>query len=1022
MPNTRHFCPKCGSPLDPRTGRCPKCDARAAENSSRKADGAQPSQPTKPATKREGRRSPRNKDDKPRKPTRAERRARKAAEKEARLASMTRWQKVKRTTGIVIFTSLIALIVLAIGFGALEYFGLVDVPPVTYAMTRLGLEPMSTVETDPMEDGYVPSEDETAFDEGTGTTYANDLLIVMFSGSADAEQRQQAIDSIQGEVVGATPALYEYQVKVPGPKTLSELNDMASKLMADFDYVSLASPDRKMASANATEVTPVAPSDPWGGLFHRVDASDWLDGAFHDSNDNNHWAEEVDAAKAWAYADLLSPITVGVADNSFDLGHEDLQGRMSFATERAEARNHLPGLFFEPTSSEKHGTHVAGILGATADNDHGITGIARNARMLASPFQKDDTETWDSVLLSSLAELVTSGAKVLNFSQGAQNFLSTDAPEFDDASLQNWGNTFAQAMANLMDQGFDFVVVQSAGNGLSDTTRAVDAYQNGFFCSITKDSAIRNSSTTAADVLGRVIIVGNAMYSGDRFVFSPDSGFGAQVSVCAPGHDDYSSVPGSVLPLFKTDSGYDYLSGTSMAAPVVSGVCALVWGADPSLTGPEVKEIVCSNTKYDVKPNASSSNTTSSRLVNAQLAVEAALKGAGKLKDDGTTISIPGGGDPSTERDIVLVLDTSGSMQGTPISETRNAASKFVDSLLGEGANIGVVRYSGSAETVASLSTSNSYLQDAIGSLEADGNTDIDDGLHYAATMLSYSKAEKQAIVLMSDGEPNEGRTGSELIDYANTLKNQGITIYTLGFFQDAENKASAQALMEDLASDGCHYEVASSDDLVYFFGDVADQINGTRFIYVRIDCPVDVTVSNDGQTLSSASADYNLRADFGTLTFEESGEAVGDAEDIDMSGTDTTKILRLKEGPAYELNIQGTGTGTMDYQIGFMDEDNEYTDFRHFEDIEITPATKVDTVAEVSDESRLDIDEDGDGRYDLRLRAEANGYGEEIEVPVALTVMFGIGVACVVASIPLFIRAAKIRNRLDRARQMAPR
>jgi len=94
--------------------------------------------------------------------------------------------------------------------------------------------------------------------------------------------------------------------------------------------------------------------------------------------------------------------------------------------------------------------------------------------------------------------------------------------------------------------------------------------------------------------------------------------------------------------------------------------------------------------------------------------------------------------------------------------------------------------------------------------------------------------------------------------------------IYTLGFFEQlGSSKTSAQHPMEHIANSVCHYEVASADDLVFFFGDIADQISGQKYIYVRIACPVDVSVSYDVQTLCSAEDPLNLRTDFVTLTFE---------------------------------------------------------------------------------------------------------------------------------------------------------
>lgn len=86
-----------------------------------------------------------------------------------------------------------------------------------------------------------------------------------------------------------------------------------------------------------------------------------------------------------------------------------------------------------------------------------------------------------------------------------------------------------------------------------------------------------------------------------------------------------------------------------------------------------------------------------------------------------------------------------------------------------------------------------------------------------------------------------------------------------------------------------------------------------------------------------------------------------------------------MKEGTDYDLKIVGTGHGIMNYTIGFMDENGEYSDLRKFKNIKITRKTRIDTGASNSDSSILNIDEDGDGKYDIRLKAEANGYCEEI-------------------------------------------
>lgn len=342
----------------------------------------------------------------------------------------------------------------------------------------------------------------------------------------------------------------------------------------------------------------------------------------------------------------------------------------------------------------------------------------------------------------------------------------------------------------------------------------------------------------------------------------------------------------------------------------------------------------------------------------------------------------------SDERNIVLTLDVSGSMAGTPLEETKKASTNFISTVLEEDASIGIVTYDDISKVISGFSNDKSSLQNIISDLYDGGGTDIAVGLRDAQWMLSKTSSKKEIIVLMSDGEPNVGLEGEDLIAYADEIKKSGTLIYTIGFFEDLADRSYAQYLMEHIASDGCHYEVANADELVFFFEDMADQINGQKYIYVRIACPVDVSVTYNGETLDSAETNLNLRTDFGTLTFEDN------TEEISGNLDDRIKVLRLKEGPDYDLKLEGTGHGIMNYTIGFMDDDGNYSDLRKFEDIRITKRTQIDTVATVSSNSTLNIDEDGDGKYDLKLRAVENGYGEEIKNPD--WIRYAIAAACI--------------------------
>lgn len=361
----------------------------------------------------------------------------------------------------------------------------------------------------------------------------------------------------------------------------------------------------------------------------------------------------------------------------------------------------------------------------------------------------------------------------------------------------------------------------------------------------------------------------------------------------------------------------------------------------------------------------------------------------------------------SGERDIVLTLDISGSMSGTPMDETKKASINFVNTILMEDASIGCVAYDDYAYIGSDFSMNAESLENVVNGLDSGGGTNIEAGLQKADEMLDYSSAKKKFIILMSDGEPNSGKEGAELIEYANTLKDKGVYIYTIGFFEYlGGEKSAAQSLMEAIASDGCHYEVSSAEELVFFFEDIADQIDGQKYVYVRIACPVDVTVSYDGETLCSSENALNTRTGFGTLTFEENVEEASEGSD------NRVKILRLKDGADYKIQIEGNGNGYMNYTIGFMDEEGEYSDLRKFNHIKIKRRTVIDTVTDADKDTVLNVDEDGDGRYDLRYKAESNGRGKLIDYTYLYYIGIGAG-----TSVVLLIIILKIKNKITKER-----
>ena len=125
----------------------------------------------------------------------------------------------------------------------------------------------------------------------------------------------------------------------------------------------------------------------------------------------------------------------------------------------------------------------------------------------------------------------------------------------------------------------------------------------------------------------------------------------------------------------------------------------------------------------------------------------------------------------SKKRDIVLTLDISASMDGIPLDETKKAAAKFVDSILNKNSNIGLVSYSDEATSLSGICSNDVFLKNTITSLSSAENTNIEDGLSRAYSMLQLGQSKKKLIVLMSDGLPTLGKDGDELIKYAEKIK-----------------------------------------------------------------------------------------------------------------------------------------------------------------------------------------------------------------------------------------------------------
>lgn len=203
----------------------------------------------------------------------------------------------------------------------------------------------------------------------------------------------------------------------------------------------------------------------------------------------------------------------------------------------------------------------------------------------------------------------------------------------------------------------------------------------------------------------------------------------------------------------------------------------------------------------------------------------------------------------NTERDVVLIVDTSGSMYYEPIAAAIEAATKFCESVLTgtSNTNIALVSLNTNAEIKSEFTRDISSITGIIKSFNANGGTNIWDALVTADSLFLNSprKNAQKSIVLMTDGLPENGEIynasdarysydeygfsydyASSVYNFAQTLIPKNYNIYTLGFFHSltGQNLKLGQTLLKDIQNKG-YYEVKDIDNLVVEFIKIAQEI-----------------------------------------------------------------------------------------------------------------------------------------------------------------------------------------------------
>ena len=399
-----------------------------------------------------------------------------------------------------------------------------------------------------------------------GTTRTGRLLVLL-----DRPARGTATPAAAGRAVIAAAGALPSGHSVPQiglvtvrPRPGESLAALAARLRAD-PRVQSVQPEQRMAFREtpndpAFSVQETSPGTPAGIPV------EW-------------WAARENLPAAWDISHGEGAL-VAVIDSGVDATHPELSGRIAGTADFDGDSTDGPAT----TDQDGHGTHVASLACATANNGIGIAGAGYDCSLL---IVKSDLT--DSSVAQSIVTATDRGAEAINMSFGQDGRTAAAAPlsekrAIDYAFAHNVVMVGAASDQPVEEQGDPANVLQPAGTGptlgsgkgLSVTAADFDDKRAGFAGSGSEISL--------------------AAYGTFRYGSLPPSGppglLGAFPATPPPTASETGFPPCGCRTTFQGDNRYAYLEGTSMAAPMVTAVAALVRHVNPALTAADVIRIL----------------------------------------------------------------------------------------------------------------------------------------------------------------------------------------------------------------------------------------------------------------------------------------------------------------------------------------------------------------------------------------------------------------------------------------------
>lgn len=491
--------------------------------------------------------------------------------------------------------------------------------------------------------------------------YADNEILVVAKENVKKSQIEKLAKKYDADIVGWIEQTGDYQWKMNSIYSIDELESIVSKLESEniIDSASI-----NYISETSESELPVNYGKEWSG-------ETW------DENDHagSNWGlEAIHALSAWEvlekHKEKVNPIKLGLIDNGFDTNHEDLKGSFAevfYNTSPNDHGTHVAGIMSANSDNNEgicgvypygkgnlYGVSFEGVTGYSENNISCMLEkcafselILRNVKVINCSYGRNSdclkVELYNDknvkAQIEKEADILTNffyrliklkyDFVIIKAAGNLSNFYYTklkvdnndDLAHDDDGKViyDENGDVFAIQYINEEINGeiyqgwYSLTKVEGYNKypkicDLEDENIKHANYIESKYGSSISAIGYDETDKIASEVKDRIIVVGSI---GIETNYKDDSGYhisnfsnlGNRVDVFAPGENIFSTVI----------NGYDKKDGTSMAAPHVAGIAAMVWAANNNLTGAEVKEIICSTANHLINQ------------VDAKSAVEKAL-------------------------------------------------------------------------------------------------------------------------------------------------------------------------------------------------------------------------------------------------------------------------------------------------------------------------------------------------------------------------------------------------------------